>query len=164
MTSMARRSEGFTLVELLIALLIMSVSLVSLMFVFNYATEHSKRPIESVRSEILAQMYSEELFAVPLVEPNSGLARPCSIAGSEHGEHRANLDDLDDYHAVQDSPPLSFGAALTRSQTAFESYQVGIKVSCLDARVRLVEILVTAPSGHQQRYELLRGAIEGAKL
>jgi len=102
-TSRARRAAGFTLVEMVIAIVIVSVGLAGVLVAFNTAVKSSADPL--VRKQMLA--VAEEMIEEVLLKPYaaSGTAPTNSLRSCGGGSppSRAGFDDVSDYHGYQTS-------------------------------------------------------------
>lgn len=83
---------GATLIELIIAIVIISVALVGILVVMNRTTSSSADPMILDQSVAIANAYIEEIIARPFSDPD----------GSETGESRASFDDISDYNNLMD--------------------------------------------------------------
>lgn len=93
-----RGQEGATLVELVISIVIISISVTGIMMVIANVSRSSADPMIRVQAMMIAQAYMEEILAQPLVDP-SGV----DTGGPETGETRASYDDLTDYNGLNDN-------------------------------------------------------------
>ena len=84
---------GTTLIELIIALLIISIALTGMLSVINLTTAHSADPLIQHQAVAIAEAYLEEILLQDYADPN----------GVELGESRASFDDVDDYHGLNDT-------------------------------------------------------------
>lgn len=83
------RQAGVTLVELVLSMVIISISLVGVLTVMNFTVSHSADPVVQHQAVAIAESYLEEI----LLQNYSG--------GASSG--RANYDDVDDYKDLTDS-------------------------------------------------------------
>ncbi|NNJ92712.1 MAG: prepilin-type N-terminal cleavage/methylation domain-containing protein [Gammaproteobacteria bacterium] len=91
--------KGATLVELIVSIVILSVSAVGVMVVITQTTSKSANPMIRAQGTAIAQAYMEEIMSQPLTDP-SGV----DTGGREPGEsnNRASFDDVTDYFDVDD--------------------------------------------------------------
>lgn len=108
---------GYTLVEVSMSTLLVSVLLVSAMNTAGYATRSQVDNKERAQAKLIANAMLAEILELPYQEPT---ATP--VFGPESGEARATYDDVDDYKLFSDSPPvdkqstaIAGGSGLTRS-------------------------------------------------
>ena len=84
--------RGFTLIELIVAMVVISVALVGIMSVINYTTLHSADPVLRQQAIAIADAYMEEINLKNFSDPDAD------------GEgSRVLYDDVDDYHGLSDS-------------------------------------------------------------
>ena len=84
--------RGFTLIELVVAMVVISVALVGVMSVINYTTQHSADPLLRQQAIAIAEAYMEEITLKNYADPDTD------------GEaNRALYDDVDDYNGLNDS-------------------------------------------------------------
>ena len=107
--------QGFTLIELIVAMVVISVALVGVMSVINLTVLHSADPVLRQQSIAIAESYMEEISLKNYTDPDTD------------GEgSRALFDDVDDYDGLNDH-----GACDQNGQaiSGLESYSVGVIVS-----------------------------------
>ncbi len=158
------KQNGFTLVEVIVMIVVLSVALTGLTIAINETVKHSPKPLIQTRAMELAQAYLDEIFAkrfdelsgqggTPRCDSTDNAAQLCSnVMGDEEGGVRSLFDDVDDYHGVNDAPPvLASGTSLTN----YSSYQVQITVGYSGGEIGLgnraakrVTVSVTTPLGN----------------
>jgi len=93
MWNKARRQRGFTLVELIIAMVIIGISLAAVVGVFNFNTVASARPIVDKQMRAFAEGLMEEIQHQPFVaSPNNAPSQVCA---------RDSFNDIMDYNGYQ---------------------------------------------------------------
>lgn len=92
------RQRGATLVELVISVVIISISVTGIMMVIANVSRASADPMVRVQALMIAQAYLEEILAQPLTDPAGA-----DTGAAEPGESRANFDDVTDYHGLNDN-------------------------------------------------------------
>lgn len=107
-----RRVHGFSLVELIVAIVIISVAVGGVLMVFTVAITYSADPQLSEQEVAIAQGYLDEILA------RSYSPRPGS--GS-----RPSFDDVDDYDGLSEEPTDQDGNALAD----LDEYHVDVSVS-----------------------------------
>ncbi|MEM9620718.1 MAG: prepilin-type N-terminal cleavage/methylation domain-containing protein [Pseudomonadota bacterium] len=155
----SRRPDGFTFVELIVTMLVITVAALAVAQGLAMGTRHSADSLLHEKSIILAQAYLDEIRAARYAENTpAGGVPPCSACGAigAEGESRAEFDDVDDYDGLAESPPLNRqGVAIV----GYERYTVAVDVdyaapaqvtawglnSQQDAKV--VQVTVTTPGG-----------------
>lgn len=98
-----RRPEGFTLIEVLIAMLLIGLAIVSLISANGAFTQANASGAELSTSEFLIEQIRELTTVLPVIDPNTGTA----TFGPEASETLANYNDLDDFNGASFSPPIS---------------------------------------------------------
>lgn len=145
-----RTQQGVTLVELVMAIVILAGALLGILAAINQATAKSADPVLQMQSQAIARAYLDEILAMDFTDPD----------GSEAGENRATYDDVDDYDALSNNGCLTtttacptLGACVCDQTGApiggLAGYAVNVTVanSTLGAVGMLrVDVLVTHPS------------------
>lgn len=167
-----RASRGFTLVELVVTLVVVSIAVLAIGQALSFAFARQSDGLWQAKAVALAQAYVEEIKArrydeaAPAggVPPCAPAAVPCSAVGTD-GETRAQFDDVDDYHGLDEQPPLD-PAGNPRSDYA--RYRVQVSVAYLDAAqvaafglddatdAKLITVAVTPPGEAVMSFPVLR--------
>lgn len=182
----SRSKSGFTLIEMVIGIVLLSIVLSVLSTLFYPQTKQSLEPIYSVRAAELANALLNEIAGKPYDE-NSGVAgnlNRCDEAGSpacagdatapalgaDTGETQVDLyDDVDDYNGYNQA-----GAQIA-SGSVFGNLYIGFNLSVAvgydanfdgvfdDATIqanrafKLVKVSVTTPSNQVIQFSAYRG-------
>ena len=110
-----RNFRGFTLIELIVAMVVISVALVGVMSVINLTVLHSADPVLRQQSIAIAESYMEEISLKNYTDPDTD------------GEgSRALFDDVDDYNGLNDHGARDQNG---RAISGLESYSVRVSVS-----------------------------------
>lgn len=171
---LANRSvAGFTLVEAVLTMVILSIAALAMGQTLGLAFSHSSDGIWQARSVALAQSYMEEIMshryddATPVggVPACSASTTACSAVGPESGEVRSTFDDVDDYDGLLDAPPTdSEGAAWP----LFTGYSAAVSVRYLTAGevtglelddvtdAKVVTVSITPPGRDSMDFSVLR--------
>lgn len=105
-----RFSKGFTLAEILVSVVVITVALVPLITVLGQGVKRGKDPQRITAATMLAQDLLEEIMPKLFDENPSNPDTPAGL-GPETGETRPglppnnNYDDVDDYRNYTESPP-----------------------------------------------------------
>ncbi|MFT6915234.1 MAG: MSHA pilin protein MshD [Motiliproteus sp.] len=172
-------SGGFTLVELIITIVILSISMLGMAYSLQFNVSHSGDSLWQTKTVALVQAYSDEILSKRYDHntPLGGLpacdspsAEPCSnTLGPESGEQRGDgnntYSDVDDYHGLNEMPPLD---AMGVIRSGYEGYRVKVSVSYAsgaeldlnsDRQAKLIQISVTPPFSKERpvEFSLYRG-------
>ncbi|MCW5604789.1 MAG: type II secretion system protein [Burkholderiales bacterium] len=154
-----RRMHGFSLVELVVFIAIISVGLAGILGVMNFTTRASADPLAQKQALAIAEAYLEEVLAMPFTycDPDdanaataqsvSGCATLVEGLGPESGELRGSgtnpYDNVNDYNGLAGVPANSDGTAIG----GLGAYQVAVAV----APANLVANTATVPAGTSLR-------------
>jgi len=141
---MPRRTFGFTLVELVIAIAVFAAAAAGVLLVFAETVGRSADPLIRAQARSIAEAYMDEILLkgyekpdAPSVENGNGgeSGQECGSGGSsnvsESGEGRSTYDDVWDYHSINNEAPttqLGAVADLGGSQVLAD-YTVDVKVN-----------------------------------
>lgn len=161
--------RGFTLVELIVTMVVISIAMLGISYVLSFAFAHQSDGLWQAKSVALAESYFEEIMARRFDEttPLGGLppCGTCSTVGPDSGETRAQFDDVDDYDGVDDLPPLDMDG---NPRAGYAGYRVQVSVTYVSAAqvmalgldaatdAKLVRVLVTAPGQSTLVFPMLR--------
>ncbi len=150
----ALRSErGFTLVELIVFMVVISVALGSMVLMYNQSVVNSVDPVIRVQMAELAQSQLDEILArkydevtptggVPACGSGEAGAVTCAGIGLDAGENLAiesTLDDVDDFNGYSDTPYAGY----TRNVTVVFA---GADLGLAGAQAKLISVSVAAPN------------------
>ncbi len=85
--------QGATLVELIITIVIISVSLTGILNVVNLTTSHSADPMVQYQALAIAESYLEEIILLPVT------ANPDTSVSND----RSSFDNIADYNGLNDT-------------------------------------------------------------
>jgi MSHA pilin protein MshD len=85
--------RGVNLIELIIAIVVISIAVSGVLLVFTQAVRFSADPMVQTQAIAIAEAYLDEILARPVTDPDAG------------SETRANFDNVGDYAAIVDQPP-----------------------------------------------------------
>ena len=166
------RERGFTLVELIVTMVVVSIAVLGMTYALSFAFSHQSDGLWQAKGVALAESYLEEIMArrfdetTPLggVPPCSPATVPCSAIGAD-GEARDEFDDVDDYDGVDDLPPLDIHG---NPRLEYAGYRVEVAVAYVDAAqiaalglddatdAKLVTVAVTPPGQSTMEFPMLR--------
>ena len=95
------RQSGFTLIELVISIVIISIALTGILLVMNRTSISSADPMIRTQVASIAQSYLEEIMLREYVDPDN----------NEVGEDRSSFDDVDDYNNLVNNGCINTSAA-----------------------------------------------------
>jgi len=166
--------NGFSLVEMIITIIIIAITTVAISSSLAFALGHQSDGIWRAKAVSLAEAYLEEIAArrfdentpiggVPACSPSTNA---CSLASNfDDGETRANYDDVDDYHGVNELPPLDADGQV---RSGYSNYRVAVQVNYANAGqmaalglpnstdAKIITVTVTPPGQQPMDFTLLR--------
>jgi len=116
-----RRNAGFTLIEVLLASILIGMAIAALAVSSRAFTMANGSGINLSTSEFLMEEIRALTAFLPVVDPNAGT----TIFGPEEAS-LADYDDLDDFDGVSFSPPIDINRAQLNNFTQF-SQQVTVE-------------------------------------
>ena len=121
MTSAAER--GFTLIELIFFIVVVSAGLAGILSVMNTTVQFSNEPMARKQAMVLAESILEEVVQKDYADTDLLDLDPDLDPKAEHVKDtlRANMDDVDDYSGTNESIFTDWPASLS-------SYKVNIGV------------------------------------
>ena len=142
-----RRAPGFTLIEVIIAIVIVGISLTAVMSVFIVTAQHSADPMARQQAQMIAEAYLDEILLKRFYDPDSN-----SVCPGPEGS-RSAFDNVCDYNGLSQAPTDQTGAAIS----ALSAYNVAVTVDSGSVdlngvnnsgvtRVLLVTVTVTGPN------------------
>src|SRR4051812_3866522 len=150
-TSLRTRARGMTLIEVIMAIVIVSISLASVLSVFLVTTRHSADPMVQQQAQLVAEGSLDEILLKKFYDPETNTV----CTGTTGGESRSTYDNVCDYHMGNlTEPPTNQFAALM----GLPDYSVNVKVENSGVtlgtinnigaiRVLRVDVTVTGPAG-----------------
>ena len=166
--------SGFTLVEVVISMVVISISVLGITGALAFGFRHQSDGLWQVKSVLLAQSYIDEILSrrfdenTPLggIPACSPATTPCSAAAAfDDGETRARFDDVDDYDGVDDQPPVDADGV---NRVGYDGYRVQVSVSYPDAGqvsalglssaedAKIVRVTVTSPAAQPMSFSVLK--------
>ena len=111
----SRIENAFSLIEVLIAIVLVGLAIVSLIAANSSFTQANAAGRDLSTAEFLIEQIRELTTLLPVVDPNTG----ASTFGPEVGEVLAGYDDLDDFDGASFSPPISSDRDVLSNFAAF---------------------------------------------
>jgi MSHA pilin protein MshD len=138
-----------TLVELLIAIVVVGIALAAIMSVFVVTTQHSADPMARVQAQILAEGYLDEILLKKFYDTTTN--RVCPGGAASHASFVCG------YNGLSETPISGYTAAVSVTSS-------GVTLNGLDnssvIRVLKVDVTVTGPgsttitlTGYRTNYE-----------
>lgn len=101
-------AKGFSLIELVVALVVLAAATAGVLAIFAGATARSADPMLRAQARAIAEAYMDEILLQAYRDPDGG-----ETGGAEAGEGRGSYDDVWDYRAIgSEAPSDQFGNAL----------------------------------------------------
>lgn len=98
-----KNKNAFTLIEVLVALLLVSLAIISIITANISSTKINAASADMTTAEFLIEQISQLTTMLPAVDPNTGT----STFGPEAGETLAAFDDIDDFSSLTFNPPIA---------------------------------------------------------
>lgn len=119
-----KRQAGVNLIELIVAIVVISIAISGVLLVFTQAVRFSADPMIEQQAAAIAEGYLDEILARPVDDPNGG---ELQLGVVEAGETRASFDDIKDYSTIvgQSPPQDQNGVALA----GMDNYTVTVTVT-----------------------------------
>ena len=117
-----RYTSGFSLIEVLIAILLVGLAVASLMAGNRALTKANGAGTDLSNAEFLLGEIRELTVLLPVVDP----VTDDDTFGPEAGEVLANYDDLDDFDGANFSPPICAERSVLNSSAGF-SQQITVE-------------------------------------
>jgi MSHA pilin protein MshD len=172
--------SGFSLVETILTIVIISIALVALVSAWGQSARHSGDPFWHVKAAYLGQAYIEEILTKRFDENTPVGGQPactsttCSamlgvdkLSDGVTDETRDLFDDVDDYHGLNETPSVN---ALGVIRPEYNRYQVAVSVTYAEGEVSLagggaragktvkrINVTVTPPGESAQLFVVYRG-------
>lgn len=121
-----KNKNGFSLIEVLIAILLVGLAIASLVGANNAFTQSNGAGTDLSTAEFLLEQIRELTAMLPVIDPITETA----TFGPETGETLATYDDLDDFDGVVFSPPIN---ADRNPMTDFVAYSQQVIVQNVSA-------------------------------
>jgi len=156
--------KGFSLIELIVMIVVLSIALTGVTIALNEAVKQSPKALVQTRAMELSQTYLDEILAkrfdeqsgqggTPRCDSIDNAAQSCSNSlGNEEANNRQLFDDVDDFNGLNNSPPVT---ASGTSLSNYSSYRVQVSVSYAGGDLGLssrgakrITVAVTTPLGN----------------
>jgi len=121
-------NSGFSLIEVLIAILLVGLAVASLVAANSAFTKANGAGTELSTAEFIIEQIRELTTLLPVIDPEDEIA----TFGPEAGESLANYDDLDDFDCASFSPPINADRNVMNDFAAFRQQITVENVSASD--------------------------------
>jgi MSHA pilin protein MshD len=101
----ARRQAGVNLIELILAIVIISIACTGVLLVFAQTVRHSADPMIQTQALAIGEAYLDEILARPLADPGGGETGASEEGNPSLAANRPLLDDVQDYDGLSNTPP-----------------------------------------------------------
>lgn len=91
--------RGFSLIELIIAIVIIGASAVGVLSMMNFLAARSADPMIQEQAMLIGEAYLDEILLKPFLDPSAGTANVCP---APEAGGRSNYDNLCDYNGLTD--------------------------------------------------------------
>ena len=122
MINSGKITRGFTLIELVMTIAILSLGVTAFITLINQTVSHSADPMFISQANAIAQSYLEEIMQANFCDPDLSSDCPvdcaaacnvCAAFSDQTGESRATFDDVCDYNFLPDTTVRNrFGTAI----------------------------------------------------
>jgi len=120
-------NSGFSLIEVLIAIILVGLAIVSLVAANSSFTKANAAGTDLSTAEFIVEQIRELTTLLPVIDPNTGI----SMFGPEEAI-LADYDDLDDFDGASFSPPISTDREVLNDFAAFSQQITVENVSAAD--------------------------------
>ena len=144
-----RRTAGVTLVELIIAIVVVGIALAAILSVFTVTIQHSADPMGRVQAQILAEGYLDEILLKKFYDTTTN--RVCPGGAASHAAYVCG------YNGLSETPITGYTASVSVTSS-------GVTLGSLNnasvIRVLQVDVTVSGPgstsatlTGYRANYE-----------
>jgi len=120
-------NSGFSLIEVLIAIILVGLAIVSLVAANSSFTKANAAGTDLSTAEFLVEQIRELTTLLPVIDPNTG-----TFTFGPEEAILADYDDLDDFDGVSFSPPISADREVLNDSAAFSQQITVENVSAAD--------------------------------
>jgi MSHA pilin protein MshD len=142
-------SRGFTLIELIMAIMIVAVSLTAVMSVYIVTVQHSADPMNRLQAQIIAEGYLNEILLKNFYDTTTDTV--CPGAAPSHAAYVCG------YNGLTETPMSGYSATVS---VVHSGATLGALDNASVIRVLRVDVTVTGPnstsvtlSGYRTNYE-----------
>ncbi len=170
-----RTSLGFTLVELIVAMVLIAIAMLGITYSLSYGLRYQSHGLSQAQSVALAQAYLDEMLGqkfdantpvggMPPCHPDTLSCAAADTFGASGP--RAAFTSINDYDGLDESPPLDIDG---NPRSGYNGYRVRVAVRyasaaeqsefALDASedAKVMQVRVSDPSGSELVLAAYRG-------
>ena len=168
------RHRGFTLLELIAGIVLLSISMSIVITLLAPQAQQSAEPLiqlratklgQSLMNEVLSKAYDEHSDRSPPFQRCDEKPGGCSaVLGAEGGENRSSYDDVDDYLAMPAQPVTNSQGQILSEYAGFYARVSVVRDSDYNSAThdggdvaKRITITVTAPNNEQYIFSAYRG-------
>ncbi|OIQ73436.1 hypothetical protein GALL_449270 [mine drainage metagenome] len=142
--------RGFTLIEMIIFIVVVSVALAGILSVMNTVVKSSADPMVRKQSFAIAESLLEEILLKNYCDPDPGGADPPVCGTHVVKANRADYDNVSDYNGYTTTGIVDLTGAATSGLSNYNiSPQVAVSSTTLGGlTVKQVVVSVTDPQGN----------------
>lgn len=130
----SKPTKGFTLIEMLIAIVIIGIGLAGVLMAINGTVRPSTDPLVRKQMLAIAEEMIEEVLLKPFSVSGSAPVNKATACGTTSPPSRTDFDDISDYNNYQTTGICDVeGSAIT----GLESYDVAVAVATADEKNNL---------------------------
>jgi len=171
------RAKGFTLVELVITIAVLSIALLAVAQSLQFSAQFGADTLWQTKTVELVQAYADEIQTkrfdentpvggVPACDSDASAASCSLTLGADATEQRSgginDYDDVDDYNDLDKTPPVDSQGNL---RTDYAGYRVRVTVSYAgtdlglpnNSDAKLIAITITPPGQSSLPFSVYRG-------
>lgn len=141
------RQRGFTLIELIIFIVVVSVGMAGILSVMNTVVKSSADPMVRKQAMALAESILEEIMLKEYCDPNTATLAPPAAPGcpvsriaADQEALRTDYDDVDDYNGRTQAVFLDLPISLSSYSVAIT---VGVPTAMSGVAMKQVTVAVT---------------------
>jgi MSHA pilin protein MshD len=155
MSTLERRAAGFTLPELILLIIVLSIGITGILIAYNQSVRGSGDPMVRKQVIAVAESMMEEIQLMPFSNPTGGFAGTCATATQAN---RAKFDDVGDYNCFPSAggPPVTGITTIDGTVIPeLAAYRVSVTITpnaslgtitAASGNAKLITVTVTGPA------------------
>lgn len=133
---LSAKARGFTLIESVIALVVLAAAAAGVLLIFAEASARSADPMIRAQAQSIAMAYMDEILLQAYADPETG-----ATGATEEGS-RSDFDDVWDYDGIDEQPTARTGINIP----ALNDYTVSVDVAS-DGALAVITVSVSHVTG-----------------